>query len=132
VLVEKDNHLLITDNFRYVLQKNSLEFPAGLMEKNETPEQTAYREVLEETGVLIKNIKVLFHYYPSNGTSDQEIIIIKADYKSGVLLPQLNEINTLEWVDKNKISTWIKGGLITDGPSIMATMSLFFSLDAAS
>ena len=33
--------------------------PGGLMELSESPEETAYREVYEETGIKVKNLRLI-------------------------------------------------------------------------
>jgi len=44
------NRVLITRQFRPPANRYVLEFPAGIIDPGETPEQTARRELLEETG----------------------------------------------------------------------------------
>lgn len=42
--------VLLQKQFRPPLDKICIEFPAGLVDKGETPEQAAVRELAEETG----------------------------------------------------------------------------------
>jgi len=42
--------IILVKQFRYPIDMYSIEFPAGLIDKGETPESTAVRELLEETG----------------------------------------------------------------------------------
>ncbi|SHM91363.1 RNA deprotection pyrophosphohydrolase [Gracilibacillus kekensis] len=46
-------------------KNRGLEFPGGKVEKNETPKQAAIREVLEETGGEVEQIKYLGQYFVS-------------------------------------------------------------------
>lgn len=42
--------VLLVNQYRFGVDKFSWEFPGGIMEKGETPEEAAARELLEETG----------------------------------------------------------------------------------
>jgi ADP-ribose pyrophosphatase len=44
--------ILLQKQFRPPLNKVCIEFPAGLVDKNETPEEAAVRELGEETGYV--------------------------------------------------------------------------------
>lgn len=52
---------------------STLEIPAGTMEKGESPEQCAARELREETGYLAARIRPLVSFYPSIGYSTEII-----------------------------------------------------------
>jgi 8-oxo-dGTP pyrophosphatase MutT (NUDIX family) len=47
---ERSGRLLVIEQFRIPFEAEIYEFPAGLIDKGETPEQTARRELVEETG----------------------------------------------------------------------------------
>src|SRR4051794_17294762 len=44
------NHVCLVENHRYAVGKTLLEVPAGTIDPGEAPEQTAARELEEETG----------------------------------------------------------------------------------
>ena len=44
-----DGTILLEHQYRYPMRRHFLELPAGRIEPNEPPEQTARRELLEET-----------------------------------------------------------------------------------
>lgn len=50
VPVLEDGRLILVRQYRYVVDKNSIEFPCGGIEEGEIPSQTIARELLEETG----------------------------------------------------------------------------------
>src|SRR5205085_12512985 len=50
VPVLEDGRLVVERQFRYPIGRVLLEFPAGKIDPGETPEQTARREMIEETG----------------------------------------------------------------------------------
>ncbi|MCF7834074.1 MAG: NUDIX domain-containing protein [Candidatus Pacebacteria bacterium] len=58
-LVFKNGALLQTDLRKGERAIRSLDIPGGHIEKDETPEQSAIRETFEETGVRVKNPKLV-------------------------------------------------------------------------
>ena len=46
------------------------EIVAGMIDKNENPEEAARRECLEETGCSVKNIKHIISYLPDPGSTE--------------------------------------------------------------
>ncbi len=51
----KDGKWIMTEQYRHGTGKIALEFPAGIIDKGETPEQAAIRELQEECGYTINN-----------------------------------------------------------------------------
>jgi len=56
--------LIINENGYVLLQQRTEPYgkwglPGGLMELSESPEETAYREVYEETGIKVKNLRLI-------------------------------------------------------------------------
>jgi ADP-ribose pyrophosphatase len=49
---ERSGSLILIEQFRIPFEAEIFEFPAGLIDPGETPEQAARRELAEETGYL--------------------------------------------------------------------------------
>lgn len=62
-----DNDVLLIEQYRPAVNDVLLELPAGRTEPGETPEETAARELLEETGYVAERLVPLlaFHNAPS-------------------------------------------------------------------
>ncbi len=103
--------------FRKTPSKNSYEyliieqchghwgFPKGHVEENESEHETAYREILEETGVEVKFIDGFrestdYSPYPN---CQKEVIFFLAEYFTGIEKPQESEILSLKWAQANEV-----------------------------
>lgn len=89
---------LITDRY------GKISFAKGKMESGETVEETALREILEETGVVGKieqPIDVIKYTYthPQHGEVDKEVHYYLVQSESGDLQPQIEEINEVNWYE---------------------------------
>ena len=79
----------------------SIEFPSGYIEANETVTEAAKREVLEETGYLIKNIRLIDTFIPNIGTESSKIHII---YGENAEKTNNQELDDDEFINYNLFS----------------------------
>lgn len=92
-----------------------LAFPAGMLEKGETQEMGAIRELEEETGYRARSIKKLREVYPAIGYSNEKVIIFLAKdlVKTQRHLDETEDIDVVllpkeevkEMLDKGEIKT---------------------------
>lgn len=68
-----DGQLLLERQYRYPAGRTFLEIPAGKIDPQEAPLQTAQRELLEETGYRAANWFYLGKAYPCIGYADEVI-----------------------------------------------------------
>lgn len=98
VLISKGNKILL---LRHV-QRNQDIYAclAGFMEAGETAEHAVEREVMEETGLKVKNIK----YYGSQSWPfpAQLMLAFTAEYESGEIKLQEDEISSAQWFDRDE------------------------------
>ena len=76
---------------------------AGFVETGETLEEAVHREVMEETGIKIKNVTYFSSQpwpYPSG-----LMVGFNADYVSGELRLQRSELSKGGWFSKNNLPT---------------------------
>ena len=93
---EKDPSLLLIKVFRPALNDYVIEFPAGLVDRNDTsPLQTAIRETEEETGFILKDARLFCPPSPtSSGLSDELVTIVegRVDEKAVASLEEYEDI----------------------------------------
>lgn len=97
------NTLLFVKQHRFGIERDLLEFPAGLIEPDEDPKITALRELEEETGYLANHIESLGSYYLSPGYSSEIIHLFFAKdlKKTSQNLDLFEEIEIIE-MDLNR------------------------------
>ena len=126
--------MLITDGERMLLARHAryrfklYSCLAGFIEAGETPEQTVRREVREEAGIAIDNIRYVKSQswpFPS-----QLMLGFFADYVSGELQPEPGEIEELRWFTPNQLpnipSPGISGGGSIDSAALSALAIKFY------
>lgn len=82
-LVKKKNGMIpFVKQFRYAINSELVELPAGKLNKNEKPDDAIIREIEEEVGILPLNIVYLGKLYISPGFSTEIIhLYFIDDYK---------------------------------------------------
>ncbi|MBS9783445.1 MAG: NAD(+) diphosphatase [Pasteurella sp.] len=97
VAIRRDNQILLANHLRHkgTIYTNL----AGFVETGETLEQAVEREVFEEAGIRIKNIR----YFGSQPWAfpDSLMLGFLADYESGEITLQEEEICDAAWFDCN-------------------------------
>ena len=97
----KDNEVVVIKYKKGNKKEGYYDIPGGKIEEGESPKQTAIREMKEETGIEIQNLKykgIMTIEYP-----DRMFILdtfISKEYEGE---PQEFEENTSEWIDIDEL-----------------------------
>jgi len=98
--------LLIQDRFGYWT------FPKGKKEAGETDEQTALREIWEETrvsGKIVQSLISTVYQYESQGQQfEKTVTYFLIQYKAGLAKPQLEEIRQANWFSLEQAETLLR------------------------
>jgi ADP-ribose pyrophosphatase len=78
VAVDEKDHLLLVRQFRHAVNKELLEIPAGGVDRGETPEETATREMQEETGYAPGKLLRLGGFYSAPGYASEYLYLFMA------------------------------------------------------
>jgi ADP-ribose pyrophosphatase len=124
LLVEVDDqHLCLIKNQRYAVGQTLIEVPAGTLDPGETPEQTAIRELREETGYVGGTCERLAAWWVSPGVFNERMYLFRfRGVRTGPTDRQADE--NLE----NLIVTWDEAlamaadGRIEDAKTIVALL----------
>jgi ADP-ribose pyrophosphatase len=102
-----------------------LEIVAGIMDKDEAPEELVRREAVEEAGVEVKAVVPITSYYPSAGGCNERLDVfvgqVDATNVGGVHgLECENEDIRVHVVSREDAYNLVKSGKIENGASIIA------------
>ncbi|NMF01835.1 NUDIX hydrolase [Bifidobacterium boum] len=118
---------LIARHWRISTHAWGWEFPRGMGEEHESAEETARRELKEETGidVPVERVNVVQRIHADTGVLRDSIAVAEitvADADIDAARPAINhtgdtdwELRNAHWVDTNTLRAMIANGEITDG-----------------
>lgn len=130
VVCEKDNKIFLVKQFRYAYKTELWELPAGKLNEGETPEQTAIRELEEETGLRAEKVDLLYEMYPSPGYTNEIIRIYKAEnFVQTQMHLDEDEFLSGEWIEIPEIKRMINNGEIKDGKTLVALLGILKQKD---
>jgi ADP-ribose pyrophosphatase len=116
-----DGKLLMLRQFRYLNQRESLEFVGGGMKEGLTHEQTAREELHEEAGFQAEQLIPIGWFNPMNGASDEECyVFIARGLTANQAQPEVSEEFEPVVVTRFELDALIKEGDIWDGMTLAA------------
>lgn len=119
-----DEHVCLIRNYRVSVDDTLIELPAGTREPHEPPEQTAHRELIEETGYEAARLEPLHEFYLSPGILDERMHLF--------LATGLREVGANREVGEeieNLVVPWsealemVRQGMIQDAKTIVGILS---------
>jgi len=116
-----EGRIVFIRQYRAVINKYIWELPAGILKPGETPYACAKREITEETGYLVRNLKKIGKIYTSPGFCDEIIHVFKADCVSkGCPERDADELIRVRLIRKKEAIGLFRGGKIQDAKTITA------------
>lgn len=118
--VASDNSIILVKQYRKAIERFLMEIPAGKLELNEEPRETAIRELKEETGYEAKKIEYLLEFYTSPGFSNEKIYLFLAtDLIEGEATPDSGEFIEMEKYNIDDLIKMVERGEIIDSKTII-------------
>jgi len=107
---------------RYTSMTNEWSVPAGGVDKGEDVLESARREVWEETGFESFDHRLVYTYYPQQGSSNKKfhVVFCRAGGCTGSFDP--NEISEVAWFSKDEVEGIIARGEMQDGLGLTALL----------
>lgn len=119
----KPNHLLFVQQYRTAPDEILLEVPAGKLEPDESPLDSAKRELEEETGYRAGCMEPLYEFFTSPGFADEKIYLFHAtELRSGQMHLDDDELLNVHVLHRDEVVHRLAGGSIRDAKTLVAVL----------
>jgi ADP-ribose pyrophosphatase len=119
VPIMDDGTLLLVNQYRYLVGKESLEFPCGSVKDGSTYDETAWHELVEETGYSAKGLYMIGEFNPYNGVTDEMChVYIAKDLQHVGGTPDETEEFEVVTMTLVQLEEKIRMGIIWDGMTV--------------
>lgn len=124
---DDDLNVMVIRLYRHGAGEVALEIPSGVVEPGESPEVTAARELLEETGHAPERIEPLGSFTPNSATHTNRSHCLMALGCRPVSEPTFDESEQIEheWVSPSTMAQWIDRGVFTQALQLNALLLAF-------
>lgn len=125
ILAIKDHQILLVKQFRYPNRLNTLEIPAGKLEKDEDTKECAFRELEEETNNRAQDMKFIMKVLPSPGYTSEWLYLYEAiDFEEvdDSLDCDADEFIDVMKLDINDAYQKVLNGEIVDAKTVIAIL----------
>lgn len=129
--ITEEAEVICLKQYRHTLRSWQWELPAGMIEESDqSPLETAKRELEEETGYIAEHWLELGSFYPSPGSTTEEIFLFAA----AGLVPTEQKLENSEQIELHKLTmeelkTLIKVGDFKHGAGLAAVLRYKFMTD---
>ncbi len=125
IVALRDGYVLMTRQYRFLIDAYSWEIPGGRVDAGETPEVAAVRECLEETGIRCSELKPLVVYYPGLDNFDNRTTLFFSE-KVEVAAPFVAddaEVVEISWMAVDTCLDMIFRGEILDALTVAGLLA---------
>lgn len=121
VPVLPDGRLVLVKQYRYLLDRESIEFPCGGVKDGHTYDQTAEMELVEEAGYRSRSWNLVGEYNPYNGVTTEICrVYVARDLTAVPPTPEETEEFEIVFMTPDELERNIMSGVIWDGMTMAA------------
>ncbi len=121
--VTEDGKMILVNQYRYLGDRESLEFPCGSVEAGHNYMQTAHRELQQETGCRAGTMREIGRFNPYNGVTNEICkVFLAGDLQQAVARPDATEEFEILRCAVGEIEDMIRKNKIWDGMTLAAWM----------
>ena len=119
--VKDDGMLILVNQYRYLCDRESLEFPCGGVKSGFSPLEMAVKELQEETGYASEKMERLCEFNPYNGVTTEICTVFAArGLHTKVAKPDATEEFEIINCSPTELDELIRKGRIWDGMTLAA------------
>ncbi len=122
VLNDEGSEVLLSWRHRFVPDVWNWELPGGLIDEGETPEQTAAREIIEETGYRARLLTPLVVFEPMVGMVSNPHHVFMARGVDKVGVPTERDEGHFQWVATSRIRKLITSGDVKNSGTLVGLL----------
>ena len=129
VAITENDQILLVKQYRYPVEEVLVELPAGKMDRQENPEESARRELQEETGYTAESMIKLCEFYTTPGfTNELMHVFLAQKLTPGAQNPDEDEFVEVAYVPFEEALNMIFNGSIRDGKTIAGLLAAWKKL----
>ncbi len=119
--VTNDGKIILVKQYRYLCDRESIEFPCGGVKINSTYQKTAQQELEEETGYSAKFFQEIGEFNPYNGVTNEICkIFLAKNLQKVISKPDVTEEFEILYCTFSEIEVMIQQQKIWDGMTLAA------------
>ncbi len=125
IIAVKDGAVLLTRQYRFLIDAYSWEIPGGRVDDGETPEVAATRECLEETGIECSNLRKLVEYYPGlDNFNNRTTVYASSETRTVSQFTSVpSEVTEIRWFLLDTALKMVFAGEILDALTVTALLA---------
>ena len=125
VVAVRDKHVLLTRQYRFLIDAMSWEIPGGKNEPGESPADAAIRECQEETGITCRNLKPLVVYYPGlDNFNNRTTLLYSEEVEAAApFVADEAEVTEIAWIPLAKCLDMVFKGEILDALTVTGLLA---------
>jgi 8-oxo-dGTP pyrophosphatase MutT (NUDIX family) len=121
--IDEDGDTYLVGQYRYPLEEYSWEIPMGGCPRGTSVEDTALRELKEETGLTAESLQQILRLHLSNSVTDEEgFVFVARGLTPGDMAPEDSEDIAVQKVPFTEAVAMAHDGRITDALSVAGLM----------
>ena len=125
VPIDGEMNTWLVGQYRFPLDQYSWEIPEGGGDPDVTPQESAARELLEETGLVAKEWTQLLEMHLSNSVTDEKAILFLArGLEQHEPMPEETEQLVIRKLPFEEVYQMVVKGVITDAMSVAAIQKI--------